>query len=150
MEMLTIPAVEYDFGSFEAIFSCNSGSDSTSLESLVPIPIVESVPQVESVLLLEPIPPKLLWSEYPAMARISSWNQPTCLPINEAGKKVEAHVAKSPGLSLFRREEPVDGDSDESYALHSYRSKATRLIMSTNWTESKKKRKQKGLMIYGS
>ena len=31
---------------------------------------------------------------------------------NEAGKKVEVHVAKSPGLSLFRREEPVDGDSD--------------------------------------
>ena len=51
----------------------------------------------------------------------------TC-PLNEAGKKVEAHVAKSPGLSLFRREEPVDGDSDESYALHNYRSTATRLI----------------------
>ena len=49
---------------------------------------------------------------------------------NEAGKKVEGHVAKSPGLSLFRREEPVDGDSDESYALHSYRSTATRLIRS--------------------
>ena len=47
---------------------------------------------------------------------------------NGAGKKVEAHVAKSPGLSLFCREEPVDGDSDESYALHSYRSTATRHI----------------------
>ena len=33
---------------------------------------------------------------------------------NEAGKKVEAHVAKSPGLSLFRRDEPVEGDSNES------------------------------------
>ena len=37
---------------------------------------------------------------------------------NEAGKKVEAHVAKSPGLSLFRRDEPVEGDSNESYTLH--------------------------------
>ena len=46
-------------------------------------------------------------------------------PCNEAGKNVEAHVAMSPGLSLFRREEPVDGDRDESYALHSYRSMAT-------------------------
>ena len=51
-----------------------------------------------------------------------------CPKFNEAGKKVEAHVAKSPGLSLFRREEPVDGDSNESYALQSYRSKATRHI----------------------
>ena len=47
---------------------------------------------------------------------------------NGAGKKVEAHVAKSPGLSLFCREELVDGDSDESYALHSYRSTATYAI----------------------
>ena len=36
---------------------------------------------------------------------------------NEACKKVEAHVAKSPGLSQFCREEPVDGYSDESYSL---------------------------------
>ena len=50
------------------------------------------------------------------------------LRCNDAGKKVEAHVAKSPGLSLFCREEPVDGDSDESYALHSYRSTATHHI----------------------
>ena len=47
---------------------------------------------------------------------------------NGAGKEVEARVAKSPGLSPFRKEEPVDGDSDKSYALHSYRSSATRLI----------------------
>ena len=46
---------------------------------------------------------------------------------NWTGKEVEAHVAKGLGLSLFRREEPVDGDSDESYALRSYRSKVTRL-----------------------
>ena len=40
--------------------------------------------------------------------------------INWAGKEVEAHVASCPVLSLFRREDPVDGDSDLPYALHSY------------------------------
>ena len=50
------------------------------------------------------------------------------------GKEVEAQVPKGPGLSLFHREEPVDGDSDESYALCSYRSTARRLIATTYLT----------------
>ena len=62
-------------------------------------------------------------------------------PCNEAGKNVEAHVAMSPGLSLFRREEPVDGDRDESYALHSYRSTAVRLIPITPEREGLEMRK---------
>ena len=47
---------------------------------------------------------------------------------NEAGSKVEADVAMCPLLSLFRREENRDGDTCESYALHSYRSTATYAI----------------------
>ena len=38
---------------------------------------------------------------------------------NEASSKVEADVAMSPPLSLFRREENRNGDTYESYALHS-------------------------------
>ena len=41
--------------------------------------------------------------------------------VNGTGKLVKAHVAKGPFLSLFRREEPVYGDSDQSYRLCSYR-----------------------------
>ena len=36
------------------------------------------------------------------------------------GKEVEAHVAKGLGLSLFRREEPVDGDSDYALSIYGY------------------------------
>ena len=46
---------------------------------------------------------------------------------NEAGRGVEAHVAKCPVLNLFDREEPVDGDTDVLYALHTYQSMATQL-----------------------
>ena len=45
--------------------------------------------------------------------------------VNEAGSKVEVNVAMSPPLSLFRREENRDGDTYESYTLHSYRFMAT-------------------------
>ena len=49
--------------------------------------------------------------------------------MNEAGSKVEADVAMSPPLSLFRREENRDGDTYEAYALHSYQSTATYAII---------------------
>ena len=39
---------------------------------------------------------------------------------NGTGREVEAHVARAPLLSLFRREEPVDGGDSEPYTLHSY------------------------------
>ena len=60
----------------------------------------------------------------PLVADLGSLAQERPLVANEAGKK----VAKSPGLSLFRREESVDGNSNESYALSSYRSRVTSLI----------------------
>ena len=47
---------------------------------------------------------------------------------NEAGSKVEADVAMSPPLSLFRREENRDGNTYESCALDIYRSRATYAI----------------------
>ena len=37
---------------------------------------------------------------------------------NGTGREVEAHVARAPLLSLFRREEPVDGGDSEPYTLH--------------------------------
>ena len=40
--------------------------------------------------------------------------------MNEKGSKVEADVAMCPLLSLFRREENRDGDTDVPYALHNY------------------------------
>ena len=39
---------------------------------------------------------------------------------NKTGSKVEAHVASCPVLSLFRREEPKDGDTGLPYTLHNY------------------------------
>ena len=47
---------------------------------------------------------------------------------NKTGSKVEAHVASCPVLSLFRREEPKDGDTGLPYTLHNYRSTATPYI----------------------
>ena len=47
---------------------------------------------------------------------------------NGTGREVEAHVARAPLLSLFRREEPVDGGDSEPYTLHSYRSTSTPFI----------------------
>ena len=47
---------------------------------------------------------------------------------NKTGSKVEAHVASCPVLSLFRREEPKDGDTVLPYTLHNYRSTATPYI----------------------
>ena len=44
------------------------------------------------------------------------------------GREVEAHVARTPLLSPFRREEPVDGGDSEPYTLHSYRSTSTPFI----------------------
>ena len=46
----------------------------------------------------------------------------------KTGSKVEAHVASCPVLSLFRREEPKDGDTVLPYTLHNYRSTATPYI----------------------
>ena len=51
------------------------------------------------------------------------------IPCNKAGRKVEAHVASCPVLSLFRREEPKDGDTVLPYTLHNYRSTATPYIV---------------------
>ena len=45
--------------------------------------------------------------------------------LNGTGREVEAHVARAPLLSLFRREEPVDGGDSEPYTLHSYLSTYT-------------------------
>ena len=39
---------------------------------------------------------------------------------NGTGREVEVHVARAPLLSLFRREEPVDGGDSEPYTLHNY------------------------------
>ena len=47
---------------------------------------------------------------------------------NKTGSKVEAHVASCPLLSLFRREEPIDGDTGLPYTLRSYRSTAAPYI----------------------
>ena len=47
---------------------------------------------------------------------------------NGTDREVEAHVARAPLLSLFRREEPVDGGDSEPYTLHSYRSTSTPFI----------------------
>ena len=47
---------------------------------------------------------------------------------NGTGREVEAHGARAPLLSLFRREEPVDGGDSEPYTLHSYWSTSTPFI----------------------
>ena len=44
------------------------------------------------------------------------------------GWEVEAHVARASLLSLFCREEPVDGGGSEPYTLHSYQSTSTPFI----------------------
>ena len=40
--------------------------------------------------------------------------------LNEKGSKVEDDVAMCQLLSLFRREENRDGDTDVPFALHNY------------------------------
>ena len=44
------------------------------------------------------------------------------------GKEVEAHVAKCQALSLFRREESVDGDNDVPYTLQRSEKRLVNLV----------------------